>query len=116
MPVDSDSPLREEEVVELQRLLATATPEPWGVVLGSGRNLCTGISSMNADGGVTFVADCLTDYAIDSGHAPDDHRPTMNLIVAMRTALPKLLREREALLQRIERLEGRLEQYNLRTT
>ena len=61
-----------------------ATPAPWGVMLGSGDHLCTGISHEDSDtGDVTWIADCWPDWMVP---LKADHVPDMRLIVALRNA------------------------------
>ena len=74
----------------LVELLAKATPEPWVAALGSGEHVMTAICGERR-GETEFVCDCLPTWALDSCALAPDHRDNLNLIIAMRTALPSLL-------------------------
>jgi len=66
-------------------LSEAATPAPWGVMLGSGDHLCTGISHEDSEtGDVTWVADCWPDWMVP---LKADHVPDMRLIVTLRNDL-----------------------------
>lgn len=80
---------------EIQARLTAATPGPWCVALGSGRNVCTAVVRSTADDPSTFVADCLPDWALPS--AEMDHRPNMDLIAHAPTDLTWLLAETQRL-------------------
>ena len=82
---------------QIRELCDKATEGPWGICLGSGYNLCTAVSSEKG----SIIADCLTDYMLESGQAVDDHRPNMEFIAAARELVPILL-------DRAQRAEARL--------
>jgi len=73
----------------IEKLLAEATPGPLTICLGSGEHLCTGL--MNEET-AQFVCDFLPDYFLSGAvKTPIDHRPDMNLFLALHNAAPTLL-------------------------
>ena len=81
-----------DDLLTRARMLAqAATPGPWITVLGSGEHLCTAIMAEREHPfDNIFVADCLPDWALEEGVAPDNHVPNMLFIEASRELVPAL--------------------------
>ena len=73
----------------IEKLLAEATPGPLTICLGSGEHLCTGLMNEKM---AQIVCDFLPDYFLEENvKVAADHRPDMNLFLALRNAAPTLL-------------------------
>ena len=81
-----------DDLLTRARMLSqAATPGPWITVLGSGEHLCTAIMAEREHPfDNIFVADCLPDWALEEGVAPDNHVPNMLFIEASRELVPAL--------------------------
>ena len=81
-----------DDLLTRARMLSqAATPGPWITVLGSGEHLCTAIMAEREHPfDNIFVADCLPDWALEEGVAPDNHVPNMLFIEASRELVPQL--------------------------
>lgn len=66
-----------------------ATPGPWGICLGSGAHVCTGVMQDGEEDFGTMICDCLPDYFLKPAvEKPGDHRHNMRFIAMAREALP----------------------------
>lgn len=85
-----------------------ATPGPWEICLGSGVNLCTAV--MTADGKY-MICDCLPDWFLDEGVAPENHVPNLQFIAEAREGWPHAIEralKAEALAQKLLDVLGRV--------
>jgi len=81
-----------------------ATPGPWGICLGSGAHVCTGVMQDGEEDFGTMICDCLPDYFLKPAvEKPGDHRHNMRFIAMAREALPYWI-ERAQKLERALRL------------
>ena len=62
-----------------------ATQGPWEICLGSGVNLCTTVIAAD---GKYMICDCLPDWFLDEGAAPENHVPNLQFIAEAREGWP----------------------------
>ena len=83
-----------------------ATPGPWEICLGSGVNLCTTV--ITADGKY-MICDCLPDWFLDEGAAPENHVPNLQFIAEAREGWPhaieRAMRAESLVREMIKKLE-----------
>mgnify|MGYP000888378699 CR=1 FL=1 len=66
-------------------LCKNATQGPWEICLGSGVNLCTTVIAAD---GKYMICDCLPDWFLDEGAAPENHVPNLQFIAEAREGWP----------------------------
>ena len=79
------------ELDRLEELLAKATPGPWRPCIGSGLNLCTAVVHSAPGRDTAWVADFFPRYMQEEGDGRETHLHDMELVLAMRAALPLLI-------------------------
>ena len=77
----------DERLAELMDLRDAATPGPWCAVLGSGNNVCTGVSGNDTNG--PMVADVCPQWFLDDGCSATvgEERGNLQLICSIHEAL-----------------------------